>query len=175
MRKNSLLVLLAGAVLLLPAVAFAELGLRSWGPRVAYRLGEDDFDQIVIGAHADMGDVATNTRFKPNIEIGFGSDITAIALNPELHYVFRDDPLGTATFFYMGGGIGLHIFKYDFDDAVEDALGVDVDESETDLKINLAAGVETETSSGIGYFGEVRVSFVDGTFAEFLGGVNFLR
>lgn len=164
---------------LLPSLAEAQgLGLRSWGPRVGYRLGEESFDQVVFGVHADLGDVADNIRFAPNFEVGLGSNTTIFSIDPELHYVFRENPLGDNTFFYAGGGLGIHIAKFDVDDDVEDALdgfGIDVDDSETDLKVNLAAGVETQTSDSFGYFGEFRVSFIDGTWVEFIGGLNLFR
>lgn len=164
---------------LVPSLADAEtLGLRSWGPRAGYRIGENSFDQVVFGIHADLGDVVEDIRFAPNFEVGLGSNTTIFSIDPELHYVFRENPLGENTFFYAGGGLGIHIIKFDVDDDVEDALdgfGVEVDDSETDLKINLTAGVETQTSDSFGYFGEFRVSFMDGTWVEFIGGLNLLR
>jgi hypothetical protein len=145
-----------------PCASAQEMGFRSWGGRVGFRLGENDFDQIVIGGQADLGDVAYNLRFAPNVELGFGSDVTVFSFNPDLHYVFRDDPVGDATFFYAGGGLGLHILDSDAS-------------SESDIKISLVAGIEKAPESGLGLFGEFRASFVDGTWFEFLGGVNFLR
>lgn len=163
---------LALATLALPSLAIAEARLRSWGPRVGYRFGEESLDQFVLGAHADLGDVFTYTRFAPHVEVGMGSDVTIVSISPELHYVWRDDPLGETTYFYGGGGIGLHIADYDVDELAIDA---DVDDSDTEWKINIAAGVETATSKTIGYFGEIRVSFIDGTWVEFVGGLNLLR
>jgi hypothetical protein len=172
-RRSALLLtvaLLALAALALPSFASAQMALRSWGPRIGYRVGDEGLDQFVFGLHADLGDVFTYTRFAPHIEVGMGDDVTIVSMSPELHYVWRDDPLGENTYFYAGGGIGLHIVDYDFDE-----LGADVDDSDTDWKINIAAGVETTTSKTIGYFGEVRVSFIDGYWVEFVGGLNLLR
>ena len=150
------------ALLAAPSVSAQEMGFRSWGGRGGIRLGENSFDQIVIGGQADFGDVAYNLRFAPNVEFGFGSDVTVVSLDPDLQYVFRDDPVGDETFFYAGGGLGLHILDSDAD-------------TESDIKINLVAGIEKGPESGLGLFGELRMSFVDGTWFEFLGGVNFLR
>jgi hypothetical protein len=163
--------LLALAVLAWPSFAIAQMELRSWGPRIGYRFGDDGLDQFLLGAHADLGDVFTYTRFAPHVEVGWGDDVTTVSMSPELHYVWRDDPLGETTYFYGGGGIGLHIVDYD----VDTGGGADVDDSDTDWKINIAAGVETTTSKTIGYFGEIRVSFIDGTWVEFVGGLNLLR
>ena len=144
------------------SVSAQEMGFRSWGGRGGLRLGENGFDQFVIGGHADFGDIAYNLRFEPNVEIGFGSDVTAVSIDPDLQYVFRDDPVGNETFFYTGGGLGLHILDSSAD-------------TDTNVKINLVAGIEKGLEGGLGYFGELRMSFVDGTWFEFLGGVNFLR
>lgn len=150
-------------VLALCSVARAqEMTFQSWGLRGGLRLGENDFDQFVIGAQASFGDIWENVRFAPNVELGFGSDVTAVSLDPELHYVFRDEPVDDETFFYAGGGLGLHIL--DFDGG-----------SDTDLKINLVGGIEKGLDGGRGLFGEFRMSLVDGTWFEFLGGINFLK
>lgn len=174
-RRDTLaltLAVLALAMLASPPPAVAQLELRSWGPRMGYRLGSEDLDQFLLGLHADLGDVFTYTRFAPHVEVGMGDDVTIVSISPELHYVWRDDPLGETTYFYGGGGIGLHLADYDLGDSAFDA---DVDDSDTDWKINIAAGVETTTSKKFGYFGEIRVSFIDGTWVEFVGGLNLLR
>lgn len=158
------------------SIVFAAQGLRaqemspqSWGVRGGYRLGERDFDQLVVGAQANLGEVSPNLRFAPNVQLGLGNDVTILSLNPELQYVFRDSPMADDTYFYAGGGLGVHIenFEAGNNDRQHD--------SDTALKINLAAGVEKKLSAKSGVFGEVRVSFIDGTLIDLLGGFNILK
>lgn len=170
MRRRIVVLVLALLSALAASEAAAQAGPRSWGVRGGFRIGEGDFDQVVLGAHVDMGDVATNLRFEPNVLLGIGSNVTVVSVDPEIHYVFRDDPIGDETYFYTGGGIGLHI--RDLNRAV-DVPGVD--DPDTQLKINLVAGVETAMSKRTGLFGELRLSFIDGTWFDFLGGINLLR
>jgi hypothetical protein len=174
MVKRIVIVALSVAALSGTTVAAAqEPGPRSFGIRGGFRIGEGDFDQVVLGAHADMGDVATDLRVAPNLQLGIGSDVMIVSINPELHYVFRDEPIDAETFFYAGGGLGLNIQSYD--DEVAAPGDGDPGGTDTELKVNVVAGVEKRTCATMGVFGEFRVSFVDGTWFDFLAGLNFLR
>jgi len=146
-----------------------EMSPQSWGVRGGYRLGEGDFDQLVVGVQANLGEVSPNLRFAPNVQLGLGNDVTVLSLNPELQYVFRDEPMAEDTYFYAGGGLGVHIENFDTGDNDRQ------NDSDTVLKINLAAGVEKKLSAKSGVFGEVRVSFIDGTWIDLLGGFNILK
>lgn len=169
-RKPIIALLLLASACLFSTEASATL--ESWGGRAGYRTGEGDFDQFVIGVHADAGDFMENVRFAPNFELGLGSHQTIASFNPDIHYVMRDNPIADATFFYFGGGLGLHVFNFDLPEELK-RLGAD--DTETDIKINVVSGIETQVSDTFGYFGEVRISFIDGTFVEFIAGANLLQ
>jgi len=77
------------------------VGLRGIGPRVGYTINPD---QVHIGAHIDFGDLTENLMMQPNLEIGFGDNLTTIAPSFEVDYRFRSD-WGVWTP-YLGGGIG---------------------------------------------------------------------
>jgi len=50
----------------------------------------------------DMGQVLPPMRLVPNVEIGFGNDVTMICFNGDLIYDFADSPFG------IGGELGLN-------------------------------------------------------------------
>ncbi|MDF1545912.1 MAG: hypothetical protein P1R58_12530 [bacterium] len=76
-------------------------GFHGIGPRVGVTLNPD---QVHFGGHIDFGDIAPNLMMLPNVEIGFGDDLTTVAPSFELDYRFRSD-WGVWTP-YLGGGLG---------------------------------------------------------------------
>jgi hypothetical protein len=63
-------------------------GFRGIGPRVGLTVNPD---QVHFGGHIDFGDLAENLMMLPNIEIGFGDNVTTVAPSFELDYRFRSD------------------------------------------------------------------------------------
>ena len=88
--------LLGLACWLVPARASAQLvpGLRA-GVSV-------DPDQFYVGAHVETTPIVERLVFRPNIEVGFGDNVTLAAFNFEAAWKFpqRSGPWG----FYAGGG-----------------------------------------------------------------------
>ena len=76
-------------------------GFHGIGPRVGLTVNPD---QIHFGGHIDFGDLADNLMMLPNLEIGFGDNLTTVAPSFELDYRFRSD-WGVWTP-YLGGGLG---------------------------------------------------------------------
>jgi len=76
-------------------------GFRGIGPRVGMTINPD---QIHFGGHIDFGDLADNLMMLPNLEIGFGDNVTTVAPSFELDYRFHSD-WGVWTP-YLGGGAG---------------------------------------------------------------------
>jgi hypothetical protein len=85
-----------------PARAQAGFGVRT-GVSV-------DPDQFYLGAHVGVGPLVGHLWFRPSVEIGFGDNVTLVALNPELAYWF---PSKSAWRLYVGGGPALNIYDYD--------------------------------------------------------------
>ena len=80
------------AALVTPAAA-QGLGVRA-GASV-------DPDQFYFGGHAETAPLLEELRFRPNIEIGFGSDLTLVAVNFEFAYFLSPaEPWSL----YAGGG-----------------------------------------------------------------------
>jgi len=91
-----------GAVLLLaPGAAHAQGG---FGLRTGVSV---DPDQFFVGAHVDAGPLAGRLWFRPNLELGFGDNLTLLAVNAELAYWFRSQGAWRA---YAGGGPALNVY-----------------------------------------------------------------
>jgi hypothetical protein len=65
-------------------------------------------DQAYFGAHADLGPLVGRLWFRPNIEIGFGDDVTTVAFNGELAYWLPRWKSGWRL--YVGGGPALNLY-----------------------------------------------------------------
>jgi len=112
-----------------------------------------DPDQFYFGAHVDVGPLVKSLWFRPNIEIGFGDDVTLIAINPELAYWF---PSKSSWHVYLGGGPALNIYDYDSG-------------SDTQAGLNFLVGV---AHSG-GFFVEAKVGAFDSPTFKFGFGYTF--
>jgi hypothetical protein len=81
--------LLIGMLLNITAVGNRRpVGVHGIGPRLGLTVNPDQFH---VGVHLDLGDVTNNLMMQPNLEIGFGDNVTTIAPSFELDYRFRSD------------------------------------------------------------------------------------
>ena len=112
-----------------------------------------------------MGELYERVRFQPNVEIGFGSDLTVVAINPEVLYLFN--PRGRWTP-YAGGGLGLNVFKYDKGKLL-------VNETEFEVGLNLLAGFETKVTKVSRIFVEGKFGVGDSPDVKITCGFTFLR
>ena len=90
--------------LLLSLTAFGNrrpVGVHGIGPRLGFTINPDQFH---VGIHLDLGDLTNNLMMQPNLEIGFGQNVTTVAPTFELDYRFPPR-LGAWTP-YLGGGVG---------------------------------------------------------------------
>jgi hypothetical protein len=133
------------ALVVLPSMAEAQgPGLRA-GASV-------DPDQFYLGGHYESNALVNRLYFKPNAELGFGDDITTIALNFEFVYKF---PLNRPWSLYAGGGPALNI--YSFDDRSGD------DDSDAEGGLNFLFGAETSR----GLFFEMKIGAIDSPELKF--------
>lgn len=102
MKKTLITVLTIGLLCSFTASINARsAGFHGVGPRLGFTINPDQFH---VGVHFDLGDVASNLMMLPNLEIGFGDNVTTVAPSFELDYRFRSD-WGAWTP-YLGGGVG---------------------------------------------------------------------
>lgn len=147
-RSITRLSFLLGALFLLTVPAAAQdAGLRA-GLSV-------DPDQFYFGGHLETSPLVDRIHFRPNVEVGFGDDLTLIGANMEFVYKFpnrRDWGL------FAGGGPALNVYMFD-----------NVDDSETDAGLNLLLGVENSR----GLFFEFKMGLIDSPDFKFGVGWTF--
>ena len=111
-----------------------------------------DPDQFYFGGHYETGPLVENLHFKPNVEVGFGSDITSVGFNVEFVYKI---PLDAGPWsLYAGAGPALNIYSFN-------------DDSETEGGLNVLFGAETTQ----GLFFEVKLGALDSP--DFKVGVGY--
>jgi hypothetical protein len=116
-------------------------------PRIGYT-SDENFDQIHIGGHVELAQPVLGLSFRPGIEVGFGDDVTFIAINGDMVYTFPE--LATADWsFYAGGGLALNIIKADGGGDNED------------LGLNAVGGIVKSLESGNDLFFELRLGVED--------------
>lgn len=149
---------LAGTAVPMSDATAAMPGNKGYGPRLGVSV---DPDQVVIGAHASLGQLAPHVRFQPNLELGLGDDITLFEVNADVHYRFQNNwdvwnP-------YAGAGLGVGF------------ASIDGGDDQSDLQVHLIGGVEKGVSSGA-FFGEIKFGLSDETpDFKFLIGWTFRR
>lgn len=147
-RSITRLSFLLGALFFLTVPAAAQdAGLRA-GLSV-------DPDQFYFGGHIETSPLVDRIHFRPNVEVGFGDDLTLIGANMEFVYKFpnrRDWGL------FAGGGPALNVYMFD-----------NVDDSETDAGLNLLLGVENSR----GLFFEFKMGLIDSPDFKFGVGWTF--
>ena len=115
-------------------VLVAVVGLAGWaspalaqGPGVRAGVSVDP-DQFYVGGHFETEEIIDQLYLRPNLEVGFGDDVTTLALNIEAIYKI---PLKNrrGTSFYAGGGPAIVVYDRDRG-------------SDTEGGLNLLAGLE---------------------------------
>jgi len=132
----ALLCLILASLLAASSAEAQGMGFRGWGVRAGMSA---DPDQFVVGMHLNLGELAENLRFVPNMDIGFGDDLTIFTLNPELNYVL---PIPEAGRLYFGGALGFVYSKLDADLDLDGDGDDDLDDSDTDVGIAGVVGYE---------------------------------
>jgi hypothetical protein len=151
-----LLALVAAASEARPAVATTA------GPRVGFSL---DPDQLVVGGHLQVGEIAPSLTFDPSLELGFGDDVTVIAMNFDMHYHVELQESDWRP--YFGAGIGVN-----FTDS--DRRAPQRDQTDTEVGGSVVLGASVPIRSGNRFFGEMRLG-LGGGIAELklIAGWNF--
>jgi hypothetical protein len=114
-----------------------------------------DPDQFYFGGHLETSPLVDRLYFRPNVEVGFGDDLTLIAANMEFVYKFTQSRPWNL---YAGGGPALNIFMAD---------GPGDNDAETEPGFNALIGLE----SSRGLFFEFKLGAVDSP--DFKFGVGY--
>src|SRR6185503_10678312 len=90
-----------------------------WAQGLGVRAGASaDPDQFYGGVHLETRELVDNLRFRPNVEVGVGDNVTLIALNFEFAYRLPPATLPPSLsmwHLYVGGGPALNIFHFSND------------------------------------------------------------
>jgi hypothetical protein len=138
-----------------PAPTFAQGG-------VGVRAGVSaDPDQFFFGVHVESDPIANRLRFRPNVEVGLGDDVTLIAINPEFAYWLpvKSREWGA----YVGGGPALNVYR--FDDNRPGRGG----QTDVEPGVNVLFGLQHRK----GFFTEVKVGAIDSPQFKFTVGFAF--
>lgn len=114
-----------------------------------------DPDQFYVGAHLETSPIVDRFYFRPNVEVGFGDDLTLIGANMEFVYKFTTRRPWN---FYAGAGPALNVYMFD---------GPGDNDAETEAGFNGLIGVE----SSRGLFFEFKIGAIDSP--EFKFGVGY--
>jgi hypothetical protein len=106
-RDQSILNYVATAVLglacwLVPARASAQIAP---GLRVGASVNPD---QVYVGGHLETGPIVERLVFRPNVEVGFGDNVTLAAFNFEFVWKFRQRSGQWGP--YAGGGPAINLY-----------------------------------------------------------------
>lgn len=81
-----------------------------------------DPDQFYFGGHYESLPLVEQLYFKPNVELGVGSDITTLGLNFE--FVYKIPINGSPWNLYAGGGPAVNFYSFNNDSSTEGGLNV---------------------------------------------------
>jgi len=118
---------------------------------VGVRVGASaDPDQFYFGAHFETRPLVDRLRFRPNIELGVGDNVTTTALNFEFAYHFQETSAGWH--FYGGAGPALNFYKRNGDNNAEGGFNVLVGVEHRDgLYFEIKAGAIDSPDFKIGF------------------------
>lgn len=131
----------------------------AFGLRGGYT-GWDGLSQLHLGAHLKMGEILPNVDFTPNIEAGFGDNVTVITVNGDVAYNFTEfveQPWNV----YGGGTLGFNYFNPDNGG------------SDTHLGLSALLGLERTLANDHEAMIEIRVGILDSPDFKLTFGYTF--
>jgi len=155
---NTKVVCISVAVLTL---AFASSSLAQ--EQVGIRVGiSGDPDQFVFGGHIETAPLLERLVFRPNAEIGIGSDLVLMAFNLEFAYKIplEDNPWTV----YVGAGPALNILSFSDDGGRRGR-----DDTEVEGGFNILVGAEHSD----GLFTEFKIGVSDSPDLKLMIGYSF--
>ena len=144
----------------LSPLAVMMLGLALWAQPAAaqvqpgVRAGVSmNPDQVYIGGHIETSPLVDRLRFRPNVEVGFGDNVTFTTFNFEFVYGF---PSRGIWHLYAGGGPSVNFFRAG-------------SSTNSDGGFNLLVGAQNRG----GLFFEAKIGVASGADAKFGVGYTF--
>lgn len=151
--------IVAAAILVFICLPWSAEAQQSVGVRAGVSA---DPDQFFFGGHIETGPLLERLVFRPNAEIGVGSDLIVIGLNLEFAYkIPLDDQAWTP---YLGAGPAVNII-----DRSESRRGRRDDDTSVEGGFNILIGVEHDA----GLFTELKVGALDSPDLKLIVGYAF--
>ncbi|MGE3344394.1 MAG: hypothetical protein AB7L71_13280 [Vicinamibacterales bacterium] len=154
-RLTQMFMVTAAVTLILGGASTASA--QSFGVRAG---ASGDPDQFYVGVHAETRPIADRVTFRPNVEVGFGDNVTALGAN--LEFVYRHELPNSSWTMLAGGGPAANFYSFD------SRFG---DDSDFGGGLNLLLGIEHSR----GIFAEVKVGLIDSPSIKFGVGINLGR
>jgi hypothetical protein len=137
------------------AIIWCGLGVPSAAQGLGMKAGASfDPDQFYFGGHVETGRLADEWRFRPNVEIGLGDEVTLVGINLEFIYSF---PSTREWNLYAGAGPALNI------------IDAEASSPASEGGLNFLAGLAHQG----GLFGEVKFGALDSPRFKFAVGYTF--
>lgn len=163
-RAPLLLAIFLLALAAAPPAAAQDFGLRGWGLRAG---AASDPDQVIVGAHVDLGEVFDLLRLQPSLEVGLGDDASSLQGLVAVHYRFATGGDWTP---YAGGGALLALIDYE-DDHPRRRFGGDDDDF--DIAPVAVGGLEWSGAGGRDLLFELQLGGGNAFDAKVVVGVTF--
>ena len=139
-----------------------SIGLGSIGLRVGMDLAQNqvnytsgsqfDSARLFLGGHVDVGSIfITKLHLVPGLDLVMEDNLKVYSINTETRYYFTN---GEKAAGYAGGGIGVHLFRYD-------VAPTDVAIDRTKFSLNIPVGFQRRVGQGLQWFGEVKLVIAD--------------
>ena len=145
--------LAASCLVLLLVAAPVLAGSYPFGPRAGISTTPDQF---FLGGHVEAYEFSPGVMLVPNVEIGFGDDMTLVAMNAGVRYSFLETQFNRFVP-YAGGELGINYLSWDM------PAGWTGDDSTTKLVVNIMGGVQKRLDARKGLLLELKIGLSDYT------------
>ena len=109
--------------------------------------GEFDSHQWMVGTNLDLGSVMLpKLHFMPGVDVAVEEQLKIYVINTDFVYFFHQSAKGRG---YAGAGIGTHLLR------------PDVGGGQTRISLNIPIGFQRKLSTGLGWFGELKLVIAD--------------
>jgi hypothetical protein len=145
------------------------LGLRGLGVKVGVDLTRQESDEylgyefdsarLTLGGHVDFGSIfIPRLHLVPGFDLVIQDNMKIYSLNGDAQFIFGEGK----TVGYVGGGIGVHLRRFDIIEPGGQAGTINVTVPEdTKVTLNIPLGFRRRVGPGLLWFGELKMMIAD--------------
>ena len=154
-------------VFLIIVATTATAGTNPFGVRGGWATSPDQF---FVGGQLLAKDLSPEMNIVPNVEFGFGDNISIYSFNAALHYAFLSSNMNGFQP-YVGGELGFNVINYD--DEISGGVSSSL-KSQNKMVINGVAGMKKRMDDKKEMFFELKLGLSDyANDLKILSGLNF--